>query len=173
MEKVSPAAGVNQGAQQQWQGPPLGYVKCNMDAAFFQREHQMGIGICIRNDVVPFMMAKSHWRDTMLSVKEGEAFALLVAIQWIKDIGLQYVIFESDSKSVVDNIHSSLLYVDEYGSLITHCKSLLLSLPYCKVQFASRSVNTDAHQLARNSIHYPRSVVFLCSSVCNLAAFAN
>lgn len=56
----------------------------------------MGVWICLRDDDGRFMLAKTHWRDTILLVKEGEAYALLIAIQWIRELGLHSVIFETD-----------------------------------------------------------------------------
>lgn len=101
-------------AQLQWQPPLLGFVKCNADAAFFSSGDKCGFGMCLRDNLGVFMLAKSHWRAMDLTVRKGEAFALLLAIKWSQSLRLQQVIFETDCKSVADSFNSAALDVSEF-----------------------------------------------------------
>jgi hypothetical protein len=47
--------------------------------------------------------AKTSWSSPLLDVSEGEAIGLLYAIRWAKVQYLNNVIFELDSKRVVDS----------------------------------------------------------------------
>lgn len=138
-----------------------------MVAAFFHSENRMGVGMCLMGDDECFILAKAHWRDTKLPVKEGDAYALLMAIQWVKELGLKNVIFEFDCKAVADNIDAAAPHMNEFGSIITHCKELIVSVQSSRVQFAYRAMNVQAHKLARCSIYYPRNFIFHCFPDCN------
>lgn len=56
-------------SQQLWRRPPSGYVKCNVDAGFFHSENKIRVGMCLRGDDGCFILAKTHWRDTLLTAK--------------------------------------------------------------------------------------------------------
>jgi ribonuclease HI len=52
-----------------------------------------------------FVMAETTWLDRSCSIMEGESIALLQALKVMVQRGYSHVIFETDSKSVVDAIH--------------------------------------------------------------------
>jgi ribonuclease HI len=51
-----------------------------------------------------FVMAGTSWLEGSCSVIEGEAIALLDALQQLDQRGINHVIVETDSKSLVDAI---------------------------------------------------------------------
>jgi ribonuclease HI len=69
---------------------------------------------------------------------EGEAMALKEVIYEVKQRGFSHVMFESDSKSVVDVITSSHFRSSEFSTIISHVKSLLLLCPNFEVKFVKR-----------------------------------
>lgn len=83
-----------------WRKPPQGYVKCNVDAAFFKEENKTGFGLYLRDDNGSFLLAKSVWIPQLLSVSEGEVTGLYHALKWMEDLNLNHVIFEMDNKQV-------------------------------------------------------------------------
>lgn len=42
-------------AQVCWNKPSMGFVKCNIDASFLVDSNQVGIGICLRDELFPIM----------------------------------------------------------------------------------------------------------------------
>lgn len=67
------------------------------------------------------VLAKSAWFPFLLQIKEGGAMGLLLALEWMEQLGMTHVIFEMDSKVVIDNLLHSCDEICEYGSIIQHC----------------------------------------------------
>lgn len=88
-----------------WQKPVAGRYKCNLDASFSSEQNKVGIGICIRDEHDSFVLARTDWLYPPVDVDIGEALGLLTALQWLRDLQLQNVDFEVDSKSVVDSVY--------------------------------------------------------------------
>jgi len=43
-----------------WTKPTAGRFKCNIDASFSQHTNKVGIGVCLRDDSGPFVLAKTE-----------------------------------------------------------------------------------------------------------------
>jgi ribonuclease HI len=67
--------------------------------------------------------------------------ALKEAISEVIERGLSHVIFESDSKILVDAISSICVDSFELTILVSHIKSLLLLAPNFEVKFVKRQAN--------------------------------
>lgn len=94
-----------------------------------------------------FRHARSSFIPLAVSVPDGEAQGLLMALRWMRDLGI--VIFEMDCKHVVDCIHRPVEDRSEFDALVLASRAILLSHPDFKVQFAWRQANGVAHALAR------------------------
>jgi ribonuclease HI len=147
---------VQQQHDRTWQQPPRGWYKCNVDAGFFDDLHKTSAGWCLRDYTGSFVMAGTLWNEGNWSTIEGESFALLEAMRAMVNRGITHVIFESDSKIVVDAIHTSRDGVSEFSSLICNIKNTLLSNSNFVVKFVRRQANMVAHSLARAAISRPR-----------------
>jgi ribonuclease HI len=147
---------VQQQHDRTWQQPPRGWYKCNVDAGFFDDLHKTSAGWCLRDYTGSFVMAGTLWNEGNWSTIEGESFALLEAMRAMVNRGITHVIFESDSKIVVDAIHTSRDGVSEFSSLICNIKNMLLANSNFVVKFVRRQANMVAHSLARAAISRPR-----------------
>ncbi|MCH92813.1 60S ribosomal protein L23 [Trifolium medium] len=76
----------------QWQPPMIGEVKCNVGAAFFNEQHKLGIGMCIRNDRGMFVRARTKWLHGCPPPVEAEAWALKEAITWMGELEISRVV---------------------------------------------------------------------------------
>ncbi|KAK2442300.1 hypothetical protein QL285_013507 [Trifolium repens] len=141
-----------------WQQPSEGYLKCNVDASFYNLAGATGWGWVIRDSSGNFKLAGSNIVHSPLSVLEGEAMALVEAMEEVIQRGLHYVIFESDSKLVVDAISSRQSSVSEFSLLISHIQSLLSLHNYFEVKYVSRQANKVAHYLARAAFSMSRRI---------------
>jgi ribonuclease HI len=143
-----------------WQQPPHGYYKCNVDASFYNLAGSTGWGWVLRDSHGGFKLAGSNIMPTTFSVLEGEALALVEAMEEVIQRGLPFVIFESDSKLVVDAIRSRQSGVSEFSLLISHIQSLLRLHNYFEVKYVRRQANKVAHYLARTAFSMSRRRVF-------------
>jgi hypothetical protein len=66
--------------------------------------------------------------------------------------GLSQVVFETDSKSVVDAVQHFRGGSSEFSSIIGHINNVLLLNPNFMVKFIKRQANMVAHTLARAAI---------------------
>jgi ribonuclease HI len=82
------------------------------------------MGWCVRNHGGSFTIAWTSWKEGQYSIIEGEAYALLEALKVIQQQGLTQVIFETDSKSVVDVIHNIHGGASEFSSIICNINSI-------------------------------------------------
>ncbi|KAK6121712.1 hypothetical protein DH2020_044546 [Rehmannia glutinosa] len=89
-------------------------LKCNVDATFCSDRRITGFGMVIRDSNGMFIACRTATRDGLLDVREREAFGLLDALSWVRNLGYQQTIFELDAKSVlinaVDFCHSRGVY---------------------------------------------------------------
>jgi ribonuclease HI len=61
-------------------------------------------------------VAGTSWKYGNYSIIEGKAMALLDAMKEVEHIGLRNIIFETDSKSVVDAIHRRINGISEFSN---------------------------------------------------------
>jgi ribonuclease HI len=135
--------------EEQWQPPPIGYLKCNVDASCYNMAGATGWGWCLRDHNGRFKLAGTNLVKSPLNILEGEAMAIIEAMEMIMQKGFSYVTFESDSKTVVGAINSSPVGLSEFSIMISHIESLLSSNDYFEVKYVKRQANITAHSLAR------------------------
>ncbi|CAJ2669980.1 unnamed protein product [Trifolium pratense] len=132
-----------------WEKPRIGWLKCNVDAAFFVSAGRTAMGACFRNNSGEFMAGITQWQQMTLSTDEGEAWALLQAMNEAKSRGFESVQFESDSQVLVDAIHTKRRGNSEFLSIVNEIILVMLSCVNFEVKFIRRQVNSVAHNLAR------------------------
>ncbi|XP_058758252.1 uncharacterized protein LOC131631477 [Vicia villosa] len=133
-----------------WCKPPSSWLKCNSDASF--SSNKVGICVCIRNDEGMFITAQTKWFSPITDVDTGEALGLLAAINWVLDLGYDNVVFESDSKSVVDSVTIPKPNDSDFGTITGVCFQLLThSTRNFQVKFIRRQANEVAHALAKTA----------------------
>jgi len=128
-----------------------GRYKCNIDAAFSNSLNRTDIGLCIRESDGSFVLAKTVMHPCFLPVDVGEALGLHLALQWLSDMQLDNMDFETDFKLIVDAFLSDRNDTSEFGCIITSCHSLFnLLFSNSRVKFVRRQANGVAHALARD-----------------------
>ncbi|XP_045797933.1 uncharacterized protein LOC123892151 [Trifolium pratense] len=111
--------------QVQWQKPSYGWYKCNVDAGFHRDINKTSAGWVLRDHMGQLVLAGTLWNHGHCSIIEGEAKALLEALQQIEQRGITHVIFETDSKSVVDAVNSFIGGNSEFGALICNIRNIV------------------------------------------------
>ncbi|GAU41353.1 hypothetical protein TSUD_390390 [Trifolium subterraneum] len=136
------------------------WLKCNVDASFSQASGHMGWGWCLRNSNGVFVAAGINMSTHKLTIVEGEAMAILEAMceaisrRWFN------IVFESDSKVVVDAIHANHQGVSELSSIIASIRLLLQCNQNFEIKFTKRQANMAAHTLARAAISWSSRTFF-------------
>ena len=77
-----------------------------------------------------FLHAASRVVNDLFQVRELETLGLREALSWIKQLGFDRVIFETDSLQVVQALQNRVADFNEFGVLIKDCLSLLQGEPY-------------------------------------------
>ncbi|GAU27275.1 hypothetical protein TSUD_125560 [Trifolium subterraneum] len=164
-------------AQQQqfikWEKPPMGWHKCNVDAGFYHNLHRTTAGWCLRDHQGSFVRAGTSWSNGNYYIAEGEAAAVLDAMKAVENQGVTHVIFETDSKSVVDAIYNFHGGSSEFSSIICNIKNALLSNPNFVVKFIKRQANMVAHTLARAAISWSNRCTFDLLPLCIMPLLNN
>ncbi|GAU12879.1 hypothetical protein TSUD_73660 [Trifolium subterraneum] len=132
-----------------WEKPALDWVKCNVDVAFVSGSGRTSMGLCFRDNSGHFMAGMTQWQQTVISSVEGEAWALLLAMEEARHRGLNRVQFESDSKVLIEVIHMKRRGNSEFLSIVHDIISLMSSFINFEVKFVKRQANLVAHTLAR------------------------
>ncbi|CAJ2637965.1 unnamed protein product [Trifolium pratense] len=127
----------------------IGWLKCNVDAAFFVGAGRTAMGACFHNNSGEFMDGITQWQQLTLSTEEGEACTLLQAMNEAKSRGFESVQFESDSQVLVDAIRTKRRGNSEFLSIVNEIILVMLSCVNLEVKFIRRQVNSVAHTLAR------------------------
>jgi hypothetical protein len=149
-----------------WQKPPQDWYKCNVDAGFHRDINKTSTSWCVRDSLGRFVMAGTTWLEGSCSIIEGEAMALQEALQAMQVRGLSHVLFETDSKSLVDALHHLRGGTSEFSLLVHHINNLLLSNPNFSVKFIKRQANMVAHTLARAAISWSSRCSFETVPLC-------
>jgi len=127
-----------------------------MDCALFEAEGQFGVSICLCDSLGRLLQAHYMTFPYIATTTECEATALQQAIQ----IALDKVAFETDCQVVVNALLNNSLFVNELGSLLSNCRTLLSSSASYTLAFIRRQANRVAHNLARVSILHASPSIF-------------
>jgi ribonuclease HI len=107
-----------------------------------------------------FIVAGTTWIDGCCSILEGESIALIEALKVMEQRGYSHVVFETDSKCVVDAINHFRGGISEFSLLVSNINNTLSRNQNFVIKFVKRQVNMIAHTLARAAISWSRSCTF-------------
>ena len=132
-----------------WVPPLQGFLKANVDAAVFP-DGFIGVGGVLRSYDGSFVGACQHRLLGYFSPKTAELIAIREVLSWIKRLGYDQIVLESDALTVVKALlSSSTSDFSSFGSLVDNCKSLIAEMNSVSVSFVPRSANSVAHLIAR------------------------
>ncbi|XP_042958049.1 uncharacterized protein LOC122293560 [Carya illinoinensis] len=141
------------------------------DSAIDRVNCRVGIGVAVRDwdglVTTTLRSPRNSFPDPLL----GEALAALRAIQLGLEIGLHNVIFEGDSKLLVNGITNSANDWSTAGLIFLDIKKLLASYRTWSFRHVPRQVNAVAHSLAKSSLDLSKESVLVVDypqCICNL-----
>jgi hypothetical protein len=121
-----------------WSKPSEGWLKINMDAAFFRDQRQTSVACCVRRDNGSFLCAQTRNISFVPTVLEGEALALLDASRLAVQQGWDRVVFESDSYTLVNATVNNNVGCSEFSTIVSSIKHNLSLLSNFEVKFVRR-----------------------------------
>ena len=81
-----------------------GCYKVNVDGAVFSKRKQVGVGVVICDSFGEVVVALSKKMVLLLGTLKIEATALEEGVQFVRDVGVRDVIFESDSLNIYNSV---------------------------------------------------------------------
>ena len=90
-----------------WERPPLGWIKCNTDGAFYKQTGQGATGTVLRDGAGAFIRGSAKWYDHCLDALTMEAIISLFACSYtIVDYKLEQYFSLTPNQSTVNNPRS-------------------------------------------------------------------
>ena len=149
-----------QGNSSVWEKPRETWLKCNVDAAFHDRNHITSFACCVRDSRGQFIRAQTKWQRANMTVLEGEAVALLEALHFADANRWDRVVFESDSSTLVQALSSPCQGDSEFYAIVSSIIYQLSLHSNFEVKFVRRQANMVAHSLARAACSWASHRIF-------------
>ncbi|OVA00475.1 hypothetical protein BVC80_9089g68 [Macleaya cordata] len=123
----------------------------NIDASFKSYESKAGIGMLLRDETGLCRAGRSItiWAGT---AEQAEGLALHSAVTWARELGYLQVIFEGDSKSIMDYLNHGFADIGwRTKNILDECLIIAKSFNCCKFGFVYRTANCVADCLAKKA----------------------
>ncbi|XP_042969118.1 uncharacterized protein LOC122301808 [Carya illinoinensis] len=143
---------------QRWKKPESNWFKHNWDAVVRDKEGRIGIGAVVRDSQGLVIGTLRAQRSLKGCSSDAEAYGLLVAAVFCRELGLQQVCFEGDSKHVVNLLLSKEVDWSMGGCLVEDARKILNSSIRWTASHVKREANKAAHQLAKSALEESEDV---------------
>jgi len=144
-----------------WTPPPEGWIMVNVDAAIFERENRMGLGLVVRNHNGDFLAALTQGIDKITNPEMAETIAFRRAVRFAMQLPYNQVLIATDCLSLVNKLLVSGVDRSHTGMFIEDIKqeSRASSVVFSFIH-VTRNCNQVAHLLARSVVQLDESVWF-------------
>jgi ribonuclease HI len=133
-----------------WKRPRENFTKVNFDAAFHHPTEAGAWGFVARTDEGEFIAAAAGKLRHLHDALQAETEACAAAVEGAAALGLNRVIFESDSQVLVNALNSSSHELATIGVLLRDIRSnCIKDFEAFEFSFVSRTCNKVAHSLAK------------------------
>ncbi|KAB2600004.1 hypothetical protein D8674_010275 [Pyrus ussuriensis x Pyrus communis] len=144
-----------------WCAPAFPFVKINVDASWSKASKMGFVGVIVR-DMESKFVAAARYALKAPSAVAAEASALLHGCQLGADLGVRYVILESDSLEAISCLSCSLSKGSwEAFPLLARVKQLGSNFLECRWSWVPRIANGVAHEIASCSFTEMCDVVWV------------
>ena len=134
-----------------WTPPPSDKYKINVDGVVFKDQKAAGVGVLTRDCNGQVIAALSKKINAPLGPLEAEAKAVEAGIQFAKDIGIQDVILEGDSLTVLNALCGNTSPPSSVAAVVAGIKVLSCYLRQVEFSHVRRQCNRPAHLLAKHA----------------------
>ncbi|XP_019184028.1 PREDICTED: uncharacterized protein LOC109178932 [Ipomoea nil] len=133
-----------------WSLPPVGRLKCNVDATIMA--NGMGFGAVIRDHSGSFVAAYDGLLRSKLDPYMAETLAIKEALTCLKQRHMSHIILETDCLNFCTNYNSESVDLSYVGLLLKHGKVLARDIVDVVVCHVQRSANHMVHALMRATV---------------------
>ncbi|KAG6620210.1 hypothetical protein I3842_Q075500 [Carya illinoinensis] len=133
----------------QWQPPPEGVLKLNIDGALFSDQCKAGVGAVLRDKEGKIIFVASKSEPTIADPLEIELLAILRGLQLCVSLGIIALKVEYDSLLAVQELEKEGNSTTLWGGLIKEIMTMLQRYPNWSIHHKGREANGVAHALAR------------------------
>ncbi|XP_059461945.1 uncharacterized protein LOC132190935 [Corylus avellana] len=105
-----------------WVPPPVGYVKINWDASIINSQHQMGVGVIVRDHTGKAMAMLCATKRSITNAPTVEAIGAWLAVDYAQRMGYQNVVFEGDALEIVRALNKEEDCWTTYGQIVNTAK---------------------------------------------------
>jgi hypothetical protein len=135
--------------QKAWTRPPIDHVKVNFDPAFCVESGEGAWGFIARSDAGEFIACAAGGLWNLRDVLQAEVEACVVAAEGAAALGLNHILFESDSKTLVSALSTKNDDLSVIGVVLKDVQSICVcSFESFQFYFSPHSCNGVAHSLA-------------------------
>ena len=132
-----------------WKPPRSPYCKINFDDAIFQDQKMAGIRVVIRNSGGQIIGALSNKINLPATVDDVEALACRKAISFALELGVEKVVLEGDSETIIQALNADSNYVNTFGHIIEDIRALALNFVSFCFSRVKRQGNAVVDKLAK------------------------
>jgi ribonuclease HI len=122
---------------------------------------RMGIGVLVRDATGAIIATLSKNVKVFQDPTTVEAMGALCAVEFSRDVGIQDIFIEGDSKLVIQGINSSSSEFCQYGHIVEDIKKVLRTYRKWEAGFVRQEVNLVAHGLAKVAINEGWDIIWL------------
>ena len=143
-----------------WAAPQPGTWKINVDGAFWE-ERKGAWGFVVRGDQGNAVIAGAGSLNVVMDALCSEAHACIAGLQAAADQGMQNIVLETDSQTLMKALLSGEYDRSHGGVLFREAKFIMDTMfGSAEVAFVPRSCNYAAHEVARGRSRDPDHPVF-------------
>ncbi|XP_031116813.1 uncharacterized protein LOC116020480 [Ipomoea triloba] len=134
-----------------WQPPLHSFVKINVDVALDFDRNVMGFGWVVRGEEGEVLGLGWRLKEYVCSIREAEAVGVREVLSWVKEMGWNRVIVETDAQLVTTAVKGGLCS-GLFGLIIQDIRFLLDQFFTVNLCFVKREANMLAHAIAKRSL---------------------
>ena len=137
-----------------WVPPDLPFYKANFDGALFRDSSSVGIGVVVRDFEGNVIGALFERIGLPASVVEVEALACRRVVSFAIEIGLQEVVSEGDSETIINSLNSDCSCLAHFVHLVEDCRVHAGDLRFSTSTHMCRICNVVADKLAKKARYF-------------------
>ena len=135
------------GKEDQWQSPPIGWLKINVDVVVDVQKQVVGLEVVIRDEKDNCIAAAVNTTKYFGNVAMAEAAAIKWGMKVALRAGLASVLLESDCLEVVELVNNRCSSMAEISWMISEILEMNNSFQNFRAQHTARIYNSAAHAL--------------------------
>ncbi|KAL5819458.1 hypothetical protein ACOSQ4_023300 [Xanthoceras sorbifolium] len=126
---------------ERWLAPSPGVVKLNLNVALDSSRSLVGVRLVLRDDERRVLGSSWQCFSGNLFPLDAEGATVLRGLQFALDVGVSFIVVESDASSLVGFINDNVMSFSEIGLVVVEIQKLCLNFQNYLVIFGAMKVN--------------------------------